>query len=448
MSSQLRFVSLGWQAAGVVALLAAAAVLGKEIAKGSLLPALAMGTLVVGVLVLQRRLWLLVPMTTAALVLGSSSFPFARSTWMLAAKFALMTSVAATVLPSALDHLRQRISIGFAIAFLGLVGLATLSTFHSFAPGVTFEHAGSLFILWLATAVAVPLGCKCADDFMRLLRSVGFVAAMAVLVGIWLTFANGLPPSARFQGIFGNANTIGYFVPVFTALVLMAAHEYKRRGLLVVTAALIFIGLLLSGSRAGLLSALFGVAVGLAVARHAKRAVIVAVTCGAVIAGLFAVWDRPVRPVGEGVLQIGTGSYRLEAWGDGLRLISNRPLTGYGFATTPVVFPELGGAGSNLGRLHNSYLEMAMDLGWPGATLMTLLALSGLAAAWRVSRAGDDWRRVGALLIAGIAGGMMEGVFESGLLAAGGLLAFHFWILIAAAHALRARARILGSTLQ
>lgn len=449
MSTQVRPVQgAARRAAAVVTLLAVAAFLGKEVASGSPLPGVGLGALLVGILVLHRQLWLLVPITTVGLVLGSSLFPFAQSSWMLATKFALMTSVAATALPSLLEKGRHhRTPIVFAIAFLGLVGLAFVSTLYSFAPVVTFQHAGSLLILWLAVAVAVPLGCERPEDFMRLLRNVGVVAATVVLVGIWLTFANALPSSGRFQGILGNANTIGYFAPILPSLVLMAAHENKRRGLLFMTATVLFIGLLLSGSRGGLLSAFFGIGVGFAVARNARRALIVALTSGAVIAGLFAVLDRPLRPVGEGVLEIGTGSKRLEAWSDGLRLISERPLTGYGFAATPVVFPELRSAGSNLGRLHNSYLEAAMDLGWPGAVFMVLLGLSGLMAAWRLARTGANLRPVGAILFGGIAGGMMECVFESGLLAAGGLLAFHFWILVAAAHALRLRARDLSPAL-
>lgn len=457
MSMQVRLVSAGWQAVGVVALLAAAAVLGKETADGSPLPGLAMGALVVGFLVLQRQLWFLIPLTTVALVVGSSTLSFAQSPLMLPAKFGLMAAVAATALPSLLDKRREhRIPMGFAVAFLGLVGLALLSTIYSVAPGATFQHAVSLLILGLAVAVAIPSGCERSDDVMRLLRNVGFVAAMVVLAGILLTAANVVAgfQIGRFQGLLGNPNTLGYFIaPVLPVLVLMAVHQNKHRRLLVITAVVLIIGLLLSGSRGGLLSAFFGTVAGLAVTRKAGRALIVVLTFGAVIAGLFIVWDRPVRPEGERVLEIGTGGKRIEAWPDGLRLISDRPFAGYGFAATPVVFPELRsneifrGVGGGFGRLHNSYLEAAMDLGWPGAALMTLLALSGLGAAWRVSRTGDEWRPVGAILIAGIAGGMMEGVFESGLLAAGGLLAFHFWILVAAAHALKLRARAPASAL-
>ncbi len=459
MSAQARSIEgAAGRAAGVVALLAAAAFLGKEAAAGAALPGLAIGALVVGFLVLQRQLWVLVPLTTAALVVGSSSLPFAQSPWMLPTKFGLMGAVAGTALTSLLDRRREhRVPMGFAVAFLGLGGLALLSTLYSVAPGATVQHAGSLLILGLAAAVAVPLGCERAEDFMRVLRNVGYVAALAVLVGMLLSAANvvGGFQIGRFQGLLGNPNTLGYFIaPILPVLVLMAAHQNRPRRLLIVTAAVLIVGLVLSGSRAGLVSALFATVVGLAVARNARRALIVSLTFGVVIAGMFVVWDRPVRPVGEGVLEIATGGKRLEAWPDGLRLIAERPFAGYGFAATPVVFPELRSAdifrgySSNFGRLHNSYLEAAMDLGWPGALLMTLLGLSGLWAAWRVSRTGDDWRPVGAMLIAGIAGGMMEGVFESGLLAAGGLLAFHFWILVAAAHALRLRARNPASALR
>jgi O-antigen ligase len=130
-------------------------------------------------------------------------------------------------------------------------------------------------------------------------------------------------------------------------------------------------------------------------------------------------------------------------WGEALPLIEEAPLLGHGFGTTPDLFPAVQQQiGANvLGRTHNSYLEAAVDLGWPGFVLLVALVVSGLVAAWRVVRKPGPHRAFATVLLAGIVGGAVEGLFESGLLAAGSLLALPFWIVVTLAHSLRAADR-------
>ena len=70
--------------------------------------------------------------------------------------------------------------------------------------------------------------------------------------------------------------------------------------------------------------------------------------------------------------------------------------------------------------------------------MLVSLVVSGLVAAWRVVRMPGPHRALATVLMAGIVGGAVEGFFESGLLAAGSLLALPFWIVVALAHSLRA----------
>jgi O-antigen ligase len=442
-------VALNVPVVGTAAVLIVAGVLGTITVDHPLLACLAASGLVVAVLTLARKLSLLVPLTTAALVLGSSSLPISAEV-TLPIKFGLMAATGATAVLSLTDvQLRQRFPIGFSVAFLGLAVLSLVSSFYSATPAVTVEHAISLLILWVAVCVAIPLWCRSPERLQQLLRNVGFMAGATVAVGMVLSAVGAIPgfQVGRFHGLLINPNTLGYFVaPILPPLALLAARTTSQRMIMILIVGILLVGLVLSGSRAGLLSAFFGTLVGYAVAKDARRALLAAVAGGLVIATVLLFWDQPVRPSGEGLLEIGTGGKRTEAWPDGLRLISQKPLTGHGFATTPIVFPEhrseeiFRGSGSSFGRLHNSYLEAAMDLGWPGAAIMALLALSGLVAAWKLSRVPGPSAFIGAVLVAGISGGLMEAVFETGLIAAGGLLAFHFWMLVAAAHTLRLRA--------
>jgi O-antigen ligase len=148
----------------------------------------------------------------------------------------------------------------------------------------------------------------------------------------------------------------------------------------------------------------------------------------------------------EGLFELGTGSERSVVWGETIPLIAERPLAGHGFGTTPTIFPAAQGSSGPLilGRTHNSYLEAAVDLGWTGMLWLMAIALGGLVAAWRVSRLPGPDRVAGTALLAGVVGGGVEGMFESGLLAAGGLLAFPFWTVVALAHSLRVKQKNQG----
>lgn len=428
---------------------------GRDVAKHSRLPFLALAAALAAFLVIRRQMALLVPITTLALVIGSSAISLGPISFY--GKFLMQAAIVGTV-PVILvlaPPNEPRIPFGFTLAFFGLAFLTLVSTGYSVAPSETLPHAISLLLLWAATAVAIPLWLRRPEDVPTLLVGTGTVAAGTVLAGFALSAAGRVTgyDAGRFQGVLGNPNTLGYFIgPILPALVLLAAQTEvrRRRRILVLVIAILTIGVTLSGSRAGIVSSAAGILGGLFLARgswrirQAVRIVTVGLLAVLVAAGLLYFLHRPLRPAeaAGGLVHPGTGSGRTVAWEQSLQLIAERPLLGQGFATTPVIFPEKQQAGLSLGRLHNSYLETALDIGWPGAIWMTLLGLSGLAAAWRLCHSSGPSRTMGAVLFAGILGGMVEVIFESGMLSAGGLFAFHFWLLVAIAHALRLRADV------
>jgi hypothetical protein len=439
--------ALAWMAA-----LAVAIAFGSSIPSRSMMPVAVLATAALTVLVLHRNLRWLVPLTTVGLVVGSSTLSFASPGLVFTGKFLLMGAVGGAAIPRLIDRRPGgRLPVGFAVAFLALVGMAFLSTAYSPLPAESFRHALSLLILWLAVAVGVPMALQDPSDVTVILRRVGFVAAAVVVAGAMLSVAGVVDgfQTGRFQGLLANPNTLGYFIaPILPALVVMVAHDHHRRwrAVMVLAVVALAVGLFLSGSRGGLLASAFGAGIGFAVSHQGRRVLAVVLMACAVTAVLMMSLEASVRPIAqnrEGLFEVGTGSGRIVGWAEGVRLSSDRPLTGYGFATTPALFPEartsrlFRQAGTAFGRLHNSYLEAAIDLGWPVAGLLAILGLSGAVAAWRFAREDSRFRPIGAMVLAGIAGGLMEGVFESGLLAPGGLLAFHFWLLVGAAHALR-----------
>jgi hypothetical protein len=93
-------------------------------------------------------------------------------------------------------------------------------------------------------------------------------------------------------------------------------------------------------------------------------------------------------------------------------------------------------------RMHVSWLSMTMTLIAASATivggmLVLLLAGSGVIAALRLGRGSGIDRMLGPILLGAIVGGMVESFVETGVLNAGGLFAFPFWMAVALAHSLR-----------
>ncbi len=179
--------------------------------------------------------------------------------------------------------------------------------------------------------------------------------------------------------------------------------------------------LLLSTSRGGALAALVGLLV-LTFAWRGRRARRDGDTGGGaslLFAGL--IWGgAAVLLIGAGDLLVGrlegleaSGNHRLLILGLGAEALADRPLTGFGLGSFPDVFLQYRDAGFGVDPLsmrkaHNSYLELAIEAGIPGALL--LLAALGVAT-WRC--------------LAGLAARREEIVFSVAALAGTAVVAVH-----------------------
>jgi O-antigen ligase len=412
-----------------------------------------------GLLVVDGRIRWLVPATIGALAWGTSTLPLVSLAYTL--KFAMLAIIALTavtwLLSRQIDRLEHLpVPTGAAMTLFGLLLFALLSSAWSVDAGGSIGRTLSMVLILVASFVAVPLGVRSGTEVNELLFRMSLVAAGVAAAGLALGLAGVVPASGgvgRFQGILNNPNAIGYLsAPLLPALVVLAASEPagRRRRLMLLAVTVLVVAIALSGSRAGLLASLTGVVVGMFAswttgrARVARRALLaVAIAVGVAVLA-FPSLGLHVRSgtAGEGLFELGTGSQRTIVWHDVLPLIAEKPLLGHGFGATLAILPaaqERSPSATILGRTHNSYLEAAVDLGWTGMLWLGGLILGSLLAAWRLVRLLGPDRIVGTALLAGIVGGAVEGTFESGLLAAGGLLAFPFWTIVALAFSLRAR---------
>jgi O-antigen ligase len=309
-------------------------------------------------------------------------------------------------------------------------------------------------LVWAASAIAIPVWTRSERDVRDVILAFGVTAAVITALGLVAGLSGvvaGFRDYNRFNGLLNDANTLGYWVaPILPALVLMVSRTSGRlRRLLIACIVVLSTGIALSGSRGGALAAAIGVVAGFLAAgltgdrRVAARAITVAVlalVAAVVVFPALGVQVRSTQTANEGLFQLGTGSNRAPAWSTAIDVADQQPWTGHGFATTPVIFPaaqSLSNQDQILGRTHNSYLEAAIDLGWLGVVWLVALAASGAVAAWRVARRPGPWQALGCILFAGVVGGLVEGMFESGMLAAGGLFAFPFWTVVGLAHTVR-----------
>ena len=188
----------------------------------------------------------------------------------------------------------------------------------------------------------------------------------------------------RPDGNLGNANLLAALVVM--ALPLALQRLMQRDGYMIAWAVAVIIlgaGWWVTTSRSGGLGILAGC---LTLAVFATRGRLVlgtaAVSIGVGAVGLVALFVSPLR-----LLNNDTPDLRLRLWGDALRMIASRPLTGWGEDATGLSFGRfLGGDYASLvtfDRVHSGPLDIAATQGLIGlAALGAVLAVLGVAA-WR-----------------------------------------------------------------
>ncbi|MHA1545484.1 MAG: O-antigen ligase family protein [Alphaproteobacteria bacterium] len=160
------------------------------------------------------------------------------------------------------------------------------------------------------------------------------------------------------------------------ALVVVSSELFSTSGLIVSGVLLLLVALVLTGSRAGLVATVLGIAVFIGlVARHKAGVVLVAVLALVVALALSGDFLS-----GRWLGTAENWELRRLLFEGTLRAIGDRPLLGYGGGSFTDVFglymPEDLGTQNQFRRAHNTYLELALELGIPSA----IVVLSGFMA--------------------------------------------------------------------
>ena len=364
------------------------------------------------------------------------------------------------------------------------VAYALLSTLWSAEPGLTFARTASLGLL-LGACACVAVGASGRLPSVRRMVDAILVATGVVGIGGLVVLAldhdRAVQPAtaqepARYQGLGGGPNTATMVLAVGLPLAGYLAVEGKTwvaRGVGLGLGALLLGSIVASGSRGALAASFAGLGTFALLAAPSWRARGIA---AAGVAALLAVSilitrvpdpdpsvpalpgttveriatprpgyldanevcrfqediGRPApcgRPASGGTdRSLAGGSGRVEAWRGALHLVSERPVVGYGFGTENKVFVDrYFHHGSNLPE--NSYIGIALQLGFAGLALFALVAVTLLAAAApALRRPSDPAGRLAAACAGGFAVGLVLALTQSFVYSAGSNATAAVWL--------------------
>lgn len=327
---------------------------------------------------------------------------------------------------------RVRVVDLWGCAFLAL---AFYSSTYSIFPSLTLERSAVTVIFYLAVFWGVWSYVQDETKIRVILHDLLRASFPIFLFGFTL-IENG-----RFFGTFGSPNSIGVFSAILVPLAFWSYFSERKQSALLLLI-LIGISLLLSRSRAGIVSTIMASAYFLFFYRRERLPMIMAgllffLLCSFLYFEMFeSSWFREYFRWET----LATGGGRLEAWKEVVRLIKMRPWFGYGFGTEDelflkfdIVFYEHAGA-----YAHNSYIGLVSQLGLVGACLffipLTLFFLTGAYQAIYMPSGSTRW--LAFALNASIFGGLVNGIFESWLYAVGNSFTFPFWMIVILAYRL------------
>ena len=253
------------------------------------------------------------------------------------------------------------------------------------------------------------------------------VACAAIMAAV---FPYALRQMYRFGGRLGvglhESNYFALVLVLVLPLSFVLAREARgyRRLLWLVATGVICLELMLTGSRGGFLG--FVLALTLVALRLLKSSV--PALAGGAVAALLLLFIVP-NPMTRRLTASGlsddardsgieaSNRQRLAELKGGLRMVAENPLTGVGLGNFKAELPKyVQVEQSNIA--HNTYLELAAELGLPALVAFCFVAVSALRSLERSAilarQAGDRWLRELALgLQAGLAGYLLGALFLS-----------------------------------
>jgi len=316
----------------------------------------------------------------------------------------------------------------YPMALMGV--LALLSTLYAVDPSNTFQRSLALIFAILSFGISIPLFISEQGRRRQSAQRFMMVCLVSVMLSM-VAYVAHVPQAIseeRLSGIYSNANTLGV-VAMFVLVMLIGwfldATTRNSRIAFGLAFVVTLSATLLSGSRASLLGALAGFMVFLAFSR--SRARLRGVWVLIIVLGLALTF----LPIPEVHIFSADTSLRDLTWKAAFDLGMRSPVLGTGFSTDKITADNTQIiSGIRIRAGHNEYLRTFIGLGATGLVVLlvtlVVLVLKAIQTIRRASGTDAIWMQS---LLAAVVAGMVNAVFEDGLLAFGGVAALLFWYL-------------------
>lgn len=342
------------------------------------------------------------------------------------------------------------------VPMIAILVLATLSVPLSAQTRVSFDFLSKNFVKTIVLVIVLACSIRDRADVDRLLRALVLGGAGYIIVSL----VRADPSMGRLGGNGGQGSYDPNDLGLLTVSTLPICVYFVRRGapwmdrlVAVVTAALLLIGTVRTGSRGGFLALLtisVYCLVGLSAVRGRTRLLTFAVATALMLAfGGNEYWER------IGTLAAPTQDYnwsgqaesgRVEIWKRGLGYMASNPLLGVGVnaffvaegTSEEAVRRRQEHIGFKWSAAHNSYIQIGAELGVLGLIAFLRLLWLGLRESHRIGKSAlrEEDRLLGQCFVALLLGFAVGGAFLSQAYAT--FLYFTVGILVGFSHLMRA----------
>ncbi len=299
------------------------------------------------------------------------------------------------------------------IAIVAVVGLAFASRYWSLDFATTMRRVIALAI---SCGFALYLGAVFRGPHLpRLLMHTALVMAVGSLVMVF-AFPNigvhQLDNAGLWRGLWYEKNQMGAVMVIGAIGAAACLASPDRRRLLPALSLALSSGLVLATqSKTSLLCLIVGVGLiaGFWAMRRGGAAFAVVAVWGAVVAAGFGIWLWDTHSVAllEALGKDPSLTGRTEIWDSLMRKVADRPWTGYGYGAfwgrigeSPPADWVRKETGWIVPSAHNGWIDLLVQLGWPGAVLVGgLMAGTALIAVLRCMGSGlrEGWWGLGFL---------------------------------------------------
>jgi O-antigen ligase len=310
----------------------------------------------------------------------------------------IITLAALILLLSSRKRIASRVRIRTApplIYFLGMLLLAIITSPFSIWPLQSLNYISDAYV---KNFVSVYLMVQ----VMRTDREVRVLAGTLIIgcaLQVIMMIAH-IGPLITYQkepyrmGIGGsydpNDLALLFVITIPFAFFMLKGSHRLTQVLLLLAIALMLIGMVKTGSRGGFLGLIsIGALIIMRGSAQARKYLLLTTAVGVILfvtAAPPAYWERIntiFNPEEDYNLTEKAG--RWQVWETGLRMIAERPLTGVGISCFPIAHGQYTGSKLHISP-HNSFLQVAAELGIAGLALFIAIILTSLKTARRIYR--------------------------------------------------------------